>query len=260
MSSWRAATKNLRRTHQERGQPEGRQHLGLLEKKKDYRLRAEDYRKKQGVLKKLRLKAALRNPDEFNFGMINSTTKDGVHRLAQPTKKYTAKQFKQMANEDLSYLVSKRQTELKKVERLQSSLHCLDAPAVNTHTIFVDSESELKNFSPENYFNTAPELINRTYNRPKRNQLRSERDLVSLDAQAQTVPKIKSRILKDKKRRYVELDERMQRAEGLAREIEKVELKKKLMTSKGARVRTVKVDKDTGKEIVVYKWKKIRTK
>jgi len=39
-----------------------------------------------------------------------------------------------------------------------------------------------------------------------------------------------------------------------------VELKKKLMTSKGARVRTVKVDKDTGKEIVVYKWKKIRTK
>ena len=63
-----------RKTHKERSQPKARKNFGLLEKKKDYKLRAQDYHKKEDRLKKLRLQASLRNPDEFYFKMVKATT------------------------------------------------------------------------------------------------------------------------------------------------------------------------------------------
>lgn len=56
-----------------------RKKFGLLEKKKDYVLRARDFHKKEDTLKRLQVKAAERNPDEFYFAMENARTKDGVH-------------------------------------------------------------------------------------------------------------------------------------------------------------------------------------
>jgi Utp11 protein len=74
-----------------------RKRLGLLEKHKDYKLRAKDYHRKEDAIKArlrsararaasshpstqvLRNKAALRNPDEFYFAMEKARTKDGVH-------------------------------------------------------------------------------------------------------------------------------------------------------------------------------------
>lgn len=49
--------------------------MGLLEKHKDYVLRARDYNKKQKRLRALQLKAAFKNPDEFYFKMQTTKTK-----------------------------------------------------------------------------------------------------------------------------------------------------------------------------------------
>ena len=80
MSSLRNAVQ--RRPYRERAQPKARERLGLLEKHKDYVLRAKDYNTKQARIKSLREKAAARNPEEFYFGMVKARTKNGVHALA----------------------------------------------------------------------------------------------------------------------------------------------------------------------------------
>lgn len=69
-----AAFKKALRTreHRERAQPAARARLGLLEKHKDYVIRARDHHRKRDTLKALRIRAANRNPDEFHFGMIKS--------------------------------------------------------------------------------------------------------------------------------------------------------------------------------------------
>lgn len=133
---------------------------------------------------------------------------------------------------------------IQKIERLQSTLHCLtesEAP-VNKHTIFVDTKEEAESFSPTEYFNTVPELVDRAYNRPTKEQLQKE-TLVEGDNQ---------RVVVSKKRQYRELAERMKREEGLGKMIQDLEVKKQLM-GKGKKR---KIEKEDG--TVVYKWSRER--
>lgn len=100
------------RTYRERSQPAAREHLGLLEKKKDYVLRARDYHRKEDTLRKLREKASFRNPDEYYFKMAHTKTEGGVHRkreAVQPTHDETLV-FKR---EDAGYLMVKQTSEAK---------------------------------------------------------------------------------------------------------------------------------------------------
>ncbi|KAF9884857.1 hypothetical protein FE257_001200 [Aspergillus nanangensis] len=81
MSSMRNAVH--RRQHRERGQLEGREKWGILEKHKDYSLRAKDYNQKKAKLKRLQEKVSERNPDEFAFGMMSShSQRAGKHGTA----------------------------------------------------------------------------------------------------------------------------------------------------------------------------------
>ncbi|EXJ55132.1 hypothetical protein A1O7_08057 [Cladophialophora yegresii CBS 114405] len=83
MSSLRNAVS--RRPHKERDQPAARQKWGILEKHKDYSLRAQDYNLKKKKLAQLSQKARERNPDEFAFGMV----RDGHAGLGKHKSKHS---------------------------------------------------------------------------------------------------------------------------------------------------------------------------
>ena len=72
-----------RRMYRERRQLKSREHLGILEKKRDYKRRAKDYHNKDNIISKVFLfveslwfieklseKAQARNPDEFYHKMM----------------------------------------------------------------------------------------------------------------------------------------------------------------------------------------------
>lgn len=141
-SSWRKAAP--RREHKERSQPAARaRKWSLLEKKKDYTLRARDYNAKQARLAVLRDKAASRNPDEFYFGMVRSTTSRGSgHRRLQgvgsgpyaealPLASRSAEERILGDSADARYVGVKAAAEAAKVRRLGAALHFAAATGVN---------------------------------------------------------------------------------------------------------------------------------
>ena len=75
MTSWKNVVNQ--RKYRERGQLQQRQHLGFLEKKKDYKLRAANFHKKRDTINKLLQKKELKNEDEFYFRMEKSKLVDG---------------------------------------------------------------------------------------------------------------------------------------------------------------------------------------
>ncbi|CAI0431329.1 unnamed protein product [Linum tenue] len=129
------------RIHKERAQPESRKKFGLLEKHKDYVVRAKAFQKKQETLQRLREKAAFRNPDEFNFGMIKSRTVDGIHRSVGEANKYTQEELMLMKTQDIGYVLQKLQSEKKKVEKLSSVLH-VGNQASNRHVYFAEDRAD----------------------------------------------------------------------------------------------------------------------
>jgi U3 small nucleolar RNA-associated protein 11 len=188
MSSLRNAVKRI--THKERSQPQHRSHLGILEKKKDYKERAVQYHKKEDRINVARKKAAFRNPDEFYFGMNNAQITDGKHRktIEAEQKEFEAKvgtdTIRIMKDQDLSYIRMQKQKDLKKIERLQSSLHFIDYSNNNEstsksttkkrkHTIFVDTKEEAENFDEIEHFDIEPEFVGSACSRPKKEALRN---------------------------------------------------------------------------------------
>ncbi|KAJ5332917.1 Small-subunit processome [Penicillium brevicompactum] len=123
MSSMRNAVQ--RRNHKERGQVQGREKWGLLEKHKDYSLRAKDYNAKKAKLKRLEEKAKDRNPDEFAFGMMGDKNRtQGKHGRGAGTARASAADLshdalKLLKTQDKGYLRTVGERLRREIERLE---------------------------------------------------------------------------------------------------------------------------------------------
>lgn len=140
MSSIRNAIS--KRAYKERSQPASRKKFGFLEKHKDYVIRAREFHKKEDTLRRLKEKAANRNPDEFYFRMIRTKTVNGVHRPENEANKYTPEELLLMKTQDIGYVLQKIQSEKKKVEKLKAILHSLDIRPSSKHIYYAEDSEE----------------------------------------------------------------------------------------------------------------------
>ncbi|XP_075226927.1 putative U3 small nucleolar RNA-associated protein 11 [Lycorma delicatula] len=249
MSSWKKAAKANQKTHRERHQPESRAHLGLLEKKKDYKKRAYQHHKKERLLKILRRKALNKNPDEFYTHMINSKMVDGKHREKIKPDSHTPEQIKLMETKDMKYIEFKRAIESKKIDRMQSSLHMIDAAnkIQNNHIFFVDTPDEVKNFDLARRLDTHPLLLDRKTNRIKNKELKAE-----------VISSIDDEVIQERNKTYSELEKRIHREKELLVVQQKLQVKKHL---KDKNIKKPKQIKPGTKEAPpVYKWEYERKK
>jgi U3 small nucleolar RNA-associated protein 11 len=279
MSSLRNAVKRI--AHKERSQPVSRQHLGLLEKKKDYKKRADDYHRKEDRIKAMKQKAAMRNPDEFYFGMHNAELQDGKHKAArfEQERQLDPEMVKLMKDQDLSYVRMQKQKDLKKAERMKASLQFVEETSEDAalskkkkHIVFVDTKEDAEQFNVAEHFDTIPEIAGRAFNRPRKKQLREEAlkrtqygdeydngeeyqpTAEELAKQAKLERKAAKKIAKARASAYGELQARNQRAKTL--EIAESHLvTEKLLAGKG---RKRKIKEAEGGKPAQYKWRRKR--
>ncbi|KAK3883168.1 hypothetical protein Pcinc_012500 [Petrolisthes cinctipes] len=251
MASLRNAMKSRQRVHRERHQPLTRQHLGPLEKKKDYRIRAKDQNDKKAALSILRKKALNKNPDEFHYHMINSKIKNGIHFEKVEDEELSVGDVAK----DLTYVTHRRSMEKKQIDKLKARLHLLEPhQPLNTHILFVDSEKEAKTADPAKMLDTHPLLLSRTFNRLRSSQL------ASLGSELSD-PAYFKQMSSGKRKAYKELAQRIQRENKLRIMQDKLEVRKKLMENKAKNGDQPKlVEPGTSTSAPVYLWPQIRKK
>lgn len=252
-----------KKTYQERAQPSSRKKLGFLEKHKDYVLRAQDAHQKERQLKKLKRLVQNRNPDEFRFGMEHTHVDSETGEVRRDnnsdekdSNKYTEDEIKLMQTEDIAYLTMRQTMDLRKAEKLKSTLHYLDQESKNTHTLFVDSDDDNDYEDEEEIvakkLDTVPELIHSKV-MPRTEQLRSESIIVGGSKAAD----IKTMISNEKSRSkaYREIEAREARAKRIKMLAREMDIKRQLTgTEKKYRV----YDKKTG--TTQFVWRQERKK
>lgn len=251
MSSWKIET----RAHRERAQPAARAHLGLLEKKQDYKARAKNYANKKTQLLILRRKAEARNPDEFYHAMQSTKTKKGVHKIAAERGELGKDTLAMLKTQDIGYVNLMAGKESAKIDKLRANLHELTGPksgaaaARGKHTLFLE-EDEAKDFDAAKFFDTAPELVDRAFNRPRLSTLASQSVQAPVDGMTL------KRLRKHRDAAYDELDERTERLKMLRRTAAHFEAQKASL-SKGRRVKVAEAAHGMPAK---FKWKQQRKK
>ncbi|KAK6170457.1 hypothetical protein SNE40_018845 [Patella caerulea] len=248
MSSWKKVSKTKSKQHRERSQLESRRWLGPLEKKKDYKKRAKEQHRKDATIKYLRKKAENRNPDEFYFNMVKTKKVDGEHQARETDEpEFTDDQIKIMESQDIRYVNLMRTAEMKKIEKLKSSLHVIESQVKpkNKHIIFVDSKKEAKNFDAAKHFDTHPSLMDRVYNRPTFDML-AKQDL-SKTMDDKTLSKISAK----KEQQYKELSKRIEREKELNIISQKMETSRHLLDKTAKRKKVTDGSKDQAPQ---YRW------
>src|ERR1700737_121257 len=152
MSSMRNAIP--KRAHRERPQPHSRTKRGLREKRKNYLLRAQDYKRKQSTLKRLSEKASERNPDEFYFGMMRERTVNGIAVAERPgSKSMGVDEIRPLKRQDVAYIRTMRSIERNKIGRLRAEV---PGEKVGKKIMFAMDQEE--GMSPSNSLTVAREL------------------------------------------------------------------------------------------------------
>ncbi|KAF1349435.1 U3 snoRNP-associated protein-like protein Utp11 [Lizonia empirigonia] len=168
MSSMRNAVQ--RRNHKERAQPEERQKWGLLEKRKDYKLRAADHRQKKAKLKILSEKARDRNPDEFSFKMMSSSVDSKGRKVAdRGNKALSMDVVKLLKTQDAAYIRTMLQQVRRERQKLEERLILEEQGEVRAlkdgeegrsgkHRVFVENEEEQGEFDADTWFGEGKAL------------------------------------------------------------------------------------------------------
>ncbi|KAF1955166.1 U3 small nucleolar RNA-associated protein 11 [Byssothecium circinans] len=175
MSSIRNAVQ--RRNHKERAQPEERAKWGLLEKRKDYKLRAADHREKKKRIKILKEKAGERNPDEFSFGMMSSKTDSSGRKVAdRGNKSLSTDVVKLLKTQDAGYIRTMLQMVRKEKEELEHKIVLAEEDAKvlrdgergrkGKHTVYVGDVDEQEEFDEEEWFGAGKDCP--TWNRKRK--------------------------------------------------------------------------------------------
>ncbi|PVV04968.1 hypothetical protein BB560_000514 [Smittium megazygosporum] len=272
MSSFRKS--NPRRDHKERAQPVHRSKYGLLEKHKDYVLRAKDFHFKQDRLKALKDKARNRNDDEFYFAMQNQRTKKGVH-ISDRNAVFSHDFLQLLKSQDAAYVQNQININANKIRNLREGLsfndleaavlltdssfdffndleaatlldkksNSVSEPPKQKHTIFVDDSEQLNSFDPSEYFDTPSELLNRKFNRLKKDQIEQAAENIPSKQEMKKLNRLKSKLVS-------ELAMRMERQDQLKKVLREMQIQKELQ-KKGSKI---KVGKDA-MGLPVYKWK-----
>lgn len=135
-----------KRKYRERSQNERRKKLGLLEKKADYKIRAEDYHKKEERFRKLKELARTKNPDEFYHKMMKAKIIDGEHVQFADDKTL---QDKIVSNTQFINLVNFKKSQIEneahkmKIALQYNANKFMKGNKQHKHFLFVDDESEL---------------------------------------------------------------------------------------------------------------------
>jgi U3 small nucleolar RNA-associated protein 11 len=151
--------------------------------------------------------------------------------------------------------------ERRKVEKMRASLHFADGREKGKHTIFLDGEEELKRWKSCEYFDTMPEMSNRSFNRPRKEELKSSgAEIVGgTGVGGVMVPdgvdrKTLRKVERKRKRAYRELAQREERV----KKMDLLRLHLQSHKDRQGKGRRRKVRDADGDRPAQYKWKKQR--
>ena len=151
----------------------------MLEKRKDYKVRAKGHREKKAKIKILQEKAKDRNHNEFSFGMMSSKVDSQGRKIAdRGSKALSTDVVKLLKMQDAGYIRTMLQMVRKEREELEHKMVLADEDVrvlrdgedsrKARHTVYVGNAEEPKDFDADDWFGTGGEWPDRAWNRPRK--------------------------------------------------------------------------------------------
>lgn len=161
------------RTKRERQQPSDRAALGFLEKKKDYKIRAQYQHEKDDFIHKMKREAAQKNPDEFYFSMITDAKNKKMETQSKPFSSFKKEQRLLLQTRDINYIQMKLHIHQKKLDELKQLLPKEKSKPLKIFTSVEEAlkEKEREKQEEEQKINENPELKELLYEIQQREKI-----------------------------------------------------------------------------------------